>query len=217
MKKDKIIYAVLALIAIGAIIVIAVMGLNENTSFLKHKQLQINIGKSFENEDIKQIAKEVFENEEIIVQKVELYEEIVAITVKDATDEQLEQLNTKINEKYGLENTVKDSITVYEIPKIKISQVITPYILPTIISLAIMVIYALLRYRRIAPLEVIGKILGLNIVAEVLFYSIIAIIRIPFNNAIIPASLAVYAMVSILVFNNLESKRNRIIETENKK
>lgn len=216
--KNKIIYAVLALVAIAAIIIIAIMGLNVSTKYTKNKQLQINIGKQFENEDIKQIAKEVFENEEVIVQKVELYGEIVSITVKEVTDEQLEQLNTKLNEKYGLNNEKADeAITVYDIPNLKVSDIIKPYILPIGISLAIIIIYAGIRYRRLKTIEVLGKIFGFNILAQVLYFSIIAIARIEFNSVILPSAIALYTMISILVFSNLESKNGELIESDNKK
>ena len=217
MKKDKIIYVITALIAIAAIVIIAVMGLNVSTKYKSSKQIQIYIGKSFEDNDIKDICKEVFEDQEVIVQKVELYKEIVNITVEEATDEQLEQLNTKINEKFGLENTVEDSITQYETPTLKISDIVRPYILPIGISLALILVYAGIRYRKISTVEVIGKILGFNILAEVLYISIIALARIQFNGVIIPSAIALYVMISILIFNDFETKQNKLLEQENKK
>ena len=78
----------------------ATIGLNLNLMYSNHKRIEIYLEKEFDNNDIYKIAKEVFGNEEVKVQKVELYEDIASIIVKDATDEQLEQLSSKINEKY---------------------------------------------------------------------------------------------------------------------
>lgn len=45
-------------------------------------RLYVYIQKEFENNDIKQIAKEVFGTDEIVVQKVEVYKDMAVITIK---------------------------------------------------------------------------------------------------------------------------------------
>ena len=206
MKKEKIIYIILAIIAVIALIIIAINGLNVSLKYSANKQIKVNIGKEFQSNDIKNIVKEVIGNDNIIVQKVELYEETAAITVKDITDEQLEELKTKINEKYELENAVDDKITVNDIPNLKLNSIILPYILPIAISLVIILVYAGIKYRKTQVFEVIAKVLGLNILAEVLYISILAITRLPINQTTIPIGLAIYVIVTLMVFNNLENE-----------
>lgn len=217
MEKKKIAYIVLACIIIIGIIVIAFAGFNVSLKYSPNKQVSVYIGKEFESSDIKNIVKEVIGNNKVIVQKVELYEEIVAITVKDITDEQIEQLNVKINEKYGLENTVKEDIKVTQNSNLRIRDIVKPFIIPVAISLAIILIYAGIRFRKINILEVLGKIIGMNVLGVALFVSIIAIVRIPVNALTIPMCLAIYVVVSLAVFNELEEKTQRSMQEAKKK
>ncbi len=217
MEKKKIAYIVLACIIIIGIIVIAFAGFNVSLKYSPNKQVSVYIGKEFESSDIKNIVKEVIGNSKVIVQKVELYEEIVAITVKDITDEQIEQLNVKINEKYGLENTVKEDIKVTQNSNLRIRDIAKPFIIPVAISLAIILIYAGIRFRKINILEVLGKIIGMNVLGVALFVSIIAIVRIPVNALTIPMCLAIYVVVSLTVFNELEEKTQRSMQEAKKK
>lgn len=164
MEKKRIAYIVLACIIIIGIIVIAFAGFNLSLKYSPNKQVSVYIGKEFETNEIKSIVKETIGNKKVIVQKVELYEEIASITVKDITDEQIEQLNTKINEKYGLENTVKDDIKVTQSSNLRIRDMVKPLIMPVALSLVIILIYAGIRFRKIDILEVLGKILGMNVI-----------------------------------------------------
>ena len=56
MKKEKIIYIVLALIAVVAIIVTAINGLNLSLKYSQSKQVQVEIGKEFDSNDIIRIG-----------------------------------------------------------------------------------------------------------------------------------------------------------------
>lgn len=217
MDKRKIGYIVLACIIIIGIIVIAFAGFNVSLKYSPSKQISVYIGKEFESNDIKSIVKEVTGNANCIVQKVELYEEIASITVKDMTDEQIEQLNNKINEKYELENTVADDITITENANVRIRDMVRPFIWPVALSLIVILVYAGIRFRKIEILEVLGKILGMNVLAEVLFVSILAITRIPVNALTIPMCLAIYVVVTVVVFNQLENKTQKRAQEAKKK
>lgn len=217
MEKRKIGYIVLACIIIIGIIVIAFAGFNVSLKYSPSKQVSVYIGKEFESNEIKNIVKEVIGNKKIIVQKVELYEEIASITVEDITDEQIQQLNNKINEKYSLENTVKDDIKVTQNSNLRIRDIAKPFIMPVAISLAIILIYAGVRFRKINILEVLGKIIGMNVLAIAVFVSVIAITRIPVNALTIPMCLAIYVVVTLVMFNELEEKTQRSMQETKKK
>lgn len=217
MEKKKIGYIVLACIIIIGIIVIAFAGFNVSLKYSPNKQVSIYIGKEFESNEIKSIVKDVVGNKQVIVQKVELYREIASITVEDITDEQIEQLNTKINEKYGIENTVKDDIRVTQNSNLRIRDMVKPLIMPVALSLVIIIIYAGIRYRKINILEVLGKIIGMNVLAIAVFVSVIAITRIPVNALTIPMCLAIYVVVTLVVFNELEEKTQRSMQETKKK
>ena len=140
MKKKIIISLALVAIIILGIIFTTIIMLNSNLLYKEHKQIDISLGKEFENSDIEGIVKEVTGSNEVVIQKLEVYEDMVSISVKEISDEQLENLNTKINEKYEIENA-KEDLKVIDIPKVTFGDYIKPYIKPLLISLLIIAIY----------------------------------------------------------------------------
>ena len=54
---------------------------------------------------------------------------MVQITVKEASEGQINELNTKINEKYELENSI-DDVEVVQNANVRLRTLIKPYILP---------------------------------------------------------------------------------------
>lgn len=217
MKKKYLIGLLLSIIVIIGIVLTATIGLNLDLMYSNHKSIDIYVQKEFENDDVYKIAKEVFENEKIKVQKVELYEDMVAIIVKDATDEQLEDLNTKINEKYEIENT-KDDMVITDVPGVKVSYLIKPYILPAIISFIIIIIYLIIYMainnklnRKINILKEIIKVILTIIGIQLLYLSIFAITRLEVNYYALPIGIVIYAFTTILIWMNLE-KQYKIVE-----
>lgn len=212
MKKKNLIGILLGIIIIIGIILTATMGLNLDLMYSSHKSIDINLQKQFENEDVYKIAKEVFENQKVKVQKVELYEDMVSIIVKDATDEQLENLNTKLNEKYELENT-KDDMVITNVPSVEISDLVKPYILPVSISFVIIIIYLVIYMainnrvnRKLSILKEISKAILTIIGIELLYLSVFAITRFEINYITLPIGIIIYAFTTILILMNLEKQ-----------
>jgi hypothetical protein len=201
--NKKILSVILACIVVIGLIVTVTVGLNVDINYCANKQISIYIGEEFEISDIKEIVKDVLGNEKVVIQKVELYEEIVSIKAKDITDEQIDNLIEKINEKYEIENT-KDDITITNNAKLRLRDVIKPYILPIAISLVLILIYTGIKFYKINSLEVIGKLIGFNILAQLLYISILAIVRIPVNMVAVPVAIAIYVATTFAVINNFE-------------
>ena len=212
MKKKNLIGILLGIIIIIGIILTATMGLNLDLMYSNHKSIDVNLQKQFENEDVYKIAKEIFEKEKVKVQKVELYEDMVSIIVKDATDEQLENLNTKLNEKYELENT-KDDMVITNVPSVEISDLVKPYILPVSISFVIIIIYLVIYMainnrvnRKLSILKETSKAILTIIGIELLYLSVFAITRLEINYTTLPIGVIIYAFTTILILMNLEKK-----------
>lgn len=215
----KIIYAVLVCIIIAGIIVIATMGLKADIIYSKNVEIDVYLGKTFNEKDIQTIVNEVFPNERAIIQEIELFEDMVSITLPDnKTEEELnnkvEELNNKINEKYELENKVED-IQVTHNPKIKLSSIITPYIISFGISILIILIYVSIRYRKLGVIRtIISYILSIG-ASEMLLLSIIAITRFPVNRSVIPLGLILSVIViTILGFKNEKELMGKILAEE---
>ncbi len=203
MKNKKIIGSIFILVILAGILITSIWGLNYSFFYQNHKELNIYIGKKFENQDIVHIVQEVIGKQKVVVQKVELYEDMASIHVKEITEEQLTTLNTKINEKYEIENTI-ESIEITEIPKIEGRDLIKPYIVPILISFLLILIYLigyLFFYQQKKEKFVIAKIVGkfiITIIGVLLFYfTIFAITRLPVSRFTIPLGLALYSITTM--------------------
>ena len=215
-KKKKILYTVIALIIVVGILITCIWGFNVNISYTEHKQVDIYIGKEFNSEDINKIAKEVLGKQEIRVQKVEVYEDMVSINAKEITNEQLEQINQKINEKYELENKA-DSLTIISVPKIRLLDKIKPYIIPAIISAVIIIVYSVIRYRKIGVLKLLISLVKSLVLPQAIYFSILAITRLPICRLTMPVALVILVVTLFVEYNNLEkAKDKKDLETKKK-
>mgnify|MGYP004605668967 CR=1 FL=1 len=215
-KKKKILYTVIALIIVVGILITCIWGFNVNISYTEHKQVDIYIGKEFNSEDINKIAKEVLGKQEIRVQKVEVYEDMVSINAKEITNEQLEQINQKINEKYELENKA-DSLTITSVPKIRLLDEIKPYIIPAIISAVIIIVYSVIRYRKIGVLKLLISLVKSLVLPQAIYFSILAITRLPICRLTMPVALVILVVTLFVEYNNLEkAKDKKDLETKKK-
>lgn len=203
--KKKILIAVMACIIIAGAAIIAFVGLNFDINYTANKEVDIYLGTQFEISDIRGLVKEVIGNQAAVIQKVELYEEIVSIKVKDISDEQIEQLLTKINEKYSLE-IKKDDINITNNPNLRGRDLVKPYILPIAISVVLVLIYAGIKFYKVNSIEVISKLIGLNVIAQLFYVSVLAITRLPINKLTIPVSIAIYIATTLAVTINFENK-----------
>ena len=199
----KIAQIILICLVLAGIIVIVTLGFNVGVRYGENTQININIGKEFDSKDIKNIAKEVFGNQSVIVEHVEIYKDVVQITVKDATDEQIEELNNKINEKYELSNDLSnpDDVLVARNANTRLRDLVMPYILPISISAAIIVIYEVIRFRKLGVWKVLYEAILAIIAPQAVLFSIYAIARIPVNRLTAAISIALY-MLS--VFKGIE-------------
>ena len=197
--KKRIIYGIiLGVIIVGAII-IATMGLNADLTYSKNVKVDIYVGKTIENNDIKQIVKEVFGEGRIIVQQVEVYGDMATVLIEeknaDNLEEKIETLNTKINEKYGVENKKEEAIQVVHQPKIRLSSILNPYIMPLTISTIAVLVYAMIRFRKLGALKTLASYLISILLSGALYLSFLAITRIPINRLVIPVGLLIYILV----------------------
>ena len=63
------------------------------------KKVELNIGKEFTISEMKEITKQVFENQPVLIEQIEVYKDVASITTAEITDEQKNELVTKVNEK----------------------------------------------------------------------------------------------------------------------
>lgn len=202
-KKVKIIALLLAIIIIVGVIVTLTIGLNFNLRYQETKKIQLYLEKDFEISDIKKITDEVLPNQDVIIQKVEVYEDSVSIISTDITEEQKINLIDKINEKYEIELSA-DNTEITTIPHTRGRDIIRPYVVPFIIATAIILVYMAIRYRKLGMIKTIVKTAFLLVIAQAVLLSVIAIIRIPIGRVTIPLVLVVYVLSLLGVTNYFE-------------
>lgn len=203
MKNKKIIPILMAVFILVGIIVTCVLGLNFDLSYSAHKQIDIQIGKEFDNKEMKTLVKEVVGNRNVTIQKVELYEDMVSIGIADISEEELQNLTTKINEKYEIENTV-ENIAVTSVPNVRGRDLIKPYLMPIAISfliiLAYIICYVLIKKHLGKKINMVKAILGtIEIIVEfeLLYLALLAITRLPVTALTIPIAIIIYVLTTI--------------------
>lgn len=201
--NKKILYGIISIIIIVGIVMGVTKGFNLGLNYGSNEKIEIYIGKSVNKDEIKDITNQVFEKEKVKIQTVEIFEDMVAITVKTASDEQLDKLVQLINEKYGLEYTTSD-VNIIKSPNIAIMDIVKVYIIPSIIIIVIIMVYMAVRYWKLTFWKVALWTLATSVVAEALLASIYTIARIPVNAIAMPVALLVLGVTvtaTALYFN----------------
>ena len=113
-KKISLLVSI-AVILVGAVM-FAIMGFNYDLSYGTAKRIVVPMKDDFAIEDYKSFAKEIYG--EAKVEVISVFKEGVSIKVKETSDEQLDKLVSKVNEKYNYEYT-KEDLKVTELPKVE--------------------------------------------------------------------------------------------------
>lgn len=216
-SKIKTITIVFALIIVLGIVITLTTGFNVDMMTREHQQVQIDLGKEFNSEDIKQITDEVFANQTVEIQKVEVYEQQVLISTNEITEEQKSDLITKINEKYETEIKA-DETTIDLVPRVYLKDYIIPHIMEFVWATILICLYVVIRYKKLGVLKVLVQtILGLTI-TEALVFSIIVISRIIIGNNIVTVMFVTYVVAIIALTSMFENKLQKIkLEEKNNK
>ncbi len=195
-KKTKIIAIIIAIIIIAGIAVTATIGLNYDLRYQSAQKIELYIEKDFNNSDIKNIVNEVMPNTPVIIQKVEVFEDTVSITAKEITDEQKQNIISKVNERYGT-NLSADSTEIDSISNTRGRDLIKPYIFGFVMSILIILIYIAVRYMNLGVLKTLGQTILALVLTQAVLLSVIAITRIPVGRLTMPIVVAVYLLTLI--------------------
>lgn len=207
----KVIQILLICLIIAGIVVISTVGFNVGLKYSEHKEISININKEFNVSDIRNITKEVFGNKPMIIQQVELYKDMVQISVKEASEEQVSSLNDKINEKYGLENAISD-VKVVDIPNVRLRNVIKPYILPVSIVSVLTIIFAMIVYRKLGVWKVLYDTAMAIVAPQAILSSLYAVTRIPINRIATIVAISVFALSITMIILKLNITKKKLFK-----
>lgn len=204
---------VLILLILAGIIVVALKGFNVSLMSRQHESIDIVIGKEFEINDVKEICKNVFTNKQVVVRVVEVFSDSININVESITDEEKQKLVSAMNEKYVLELT-SENITINTISNIRIRDMVVPYIIPGFVSMFLITLYLIIRFRKVNVVKLLVKLYGLLIVTLAALASIVAILRIPFSSLVVNL-MAVVCVIELIYFTAKMEKNydSMILET----
>ena len=210
-KNKKIILFISIIIIVIGIVVTFVAGFNKGTEYKSMQQVTIYLGTDVDVEKIRSITDVVFGRQPVAIQKVELFNDTVAIATESITDEQLAKLIDYTNQEYGLKNNA-ETTEVTTIPGDSLRDKVVPYALPVILSLAIILIYMGVK-AKIKKENILNAVLTplcWTILVEGILFSIIAICRIPVNMLTMPIAIAIMIITLTVVAYRLEN-----VEKEN--
>lgn len=188
--KNKITYGVLAIVFIVAIVLTFTIGINVDLVYGEGYTIIFAEENKIDIDEVKTITKEIWGNN-CLVQKAEFFNDSAEIKVKDFNDEQLSQLCNKLNEKYSSE-IKKEDLRVEHVSNVKLRTLVEPYIIPSVLSLLLIMIFYAVRYR--GARQMLSLLVNV-IVAGGLYYSLYVIARLPFGTLTIPVGIAMYALI----------------------
>lgn len=211
-NSTKILVILIAIILVLGAVIIFTKGLAFELRYQDSKKVEINLGKTFKEKDIKEITKEVFGNQPVRIQAIEVYNDALSITTTEITEEQKTDLVTKFNEKYELELKAED-ITIEEVAHVRGRDIIKPYLIPFVIITAIVLVCLVIRYNKLNVLEVLTQSIGIIVLAQLVLLCIMAITRMPIGIFTIPAVLLVYMLSTYICTTKFdEDLEKKVIE-----
>ena len=191
-KINKLSIVVVVIIIIGAIIC-KLKGFNIELDYINRQEINISISQEIDIEKIKEISKSVLNNKKIKIKKIGNFKNAVKIIAEEITVEEKKEIINKINEEYKSEIN-SDEIEIFKVPNTRIRDIIKPYILPGILTFVLIISYFIFIYNKNGFKEVFITSLCIPIFMEFLYYSIIAITRIPFGRITNSIAIGLYFM-----------------------
>ena len=195
MKKqssiNKILCIVIGIIIIIGAVIYACKGFNIELMSSGRQKILITNSTKLDSSKIEEIAKNVLENKKVQVQKVERFGNAVEITAISINGEEKQNIISKINEELGL-NISNDDINITNVPYARIREQVKPYILPFMVTFAAVLLYFIIMYHRLGLKKVLRKGIIIPIVTLALYYSIIAITRIPYGRIVNSIAMGLY-------------------------
>lgn len=216
LKNKKILYIIISLLIIIGIISIFVLRLNFTIMYSEHTKINVYLGTEYNLEDIKQITEETLGKQEIIYQEIETFRDSIAINVKYASEEQIDSLETKLKEKYEIDES-EEIIVTDTVSHLRERDIVKPYIIPMIIVTIVILAYVGVRYLNLGLIKVIFTLIFRLIVSQALLLSIIAIARIPIGVYTMPVAILLYIAVVIYTVIQNEDILQKNKENNSKK
>lgn len=185
-KKVLALFVVIVLIL--GILIVTKNGFNYGIEYKGVTELKFMLGQVLDMNEVNSIINEAFNGKELRVQKIDYFNDTVNISVVDPTEEEIQSLLDKLNDRYNQNNDM-NSITRVNTANISLAEIIKPYVLPSCIALILAIAYMGFRYRKQNILKAILLPIFGTLIVEALFFAICGIIRLPITIWTMPIAL----------------------------
>lgn len=176
-----------------------------NEKYNINQKISIKMNDGYEISDVEAIAKDALQSEKITAEKDSKDETTVIINCGIVTEQKIDNLVNKLNEKYSDLNLTAGSIgvnksaKVNEYGKVALKDIAKQYMNYVIISIIVILVYFAVVYRKLGISKILSNSVISIVLGELLYIAIIAIVRYPIDKLIIIAAVAIYlAIVSYL-------------------
>ena len=192
----KILYVGTAIFIIIGILVTAVFGLKYNFDIKGGTRLQIYLGREFDVKDIGSITKEVL-NSSANIEKIDFLGESVAITSDEITDENIEEIILKLNEKYETDEYTTGHTQTVNIPNVRMRDLVSNYMFSLIMAAVIALVYVVFIGKdRIWNVSLMA--VGI-IVSALLLLSVLAVFRIIIDKSILMSGVITFILTVLFI------------------
>ena len=197
-----IVIAIEALVILAGIVIINIMGFNKELRFSQSERIDVYIENEADKAKVKSIVNEVLGDQNNMVQTVEIYQDMVTIRAKEITDDQKNDIVNKLKENYEFKQTAEET-TIKTVPATKIVDMYKKYIVPFVVSGALVLIYMAIRYYKKGIWKVLARTICMPVLAELFLLAVIAIVRIPLGRFTPVLVIAMYiASITGVVIEN---------------
>ncbi len=216
-NKKNIILALILVVIIAGVIVKCTSGMNYALTWKNSSSIIMYIDNSLNEKDMKQILKDVFPKTASKVQFIDKSESEVFITIdkQEITDEEKTAFVEKINERYEDTLTIEE-LKVVENGHVRLIDYIKQFEIEIVIAIVIIVMYYIIRYRKINTKKLIEYLVEALLLPELLFFSILTILRIPVGVWTIPTAVCIF-IITFMVLTYILNKENKKIESKKNK
>ena len=218
--KNKL-YKKLILVAICLVIIIAgtvvklIKGMNYQLKWKKTKSIVLYLDNAQKN-DLDLIVKEAFPGKDFIIQNLEEDDEfLVTIDYINISYNEMNSFVDKLNEKYNMDLTVED-LEIRVNNNVLLLDVVKPYLIPILITVIVVSVYFILRYKKIGAIKIIENLIYGIVMPQWVYFAILALSRLPVGYYTLPISILIY-LISIITLIYIFEKQNLNVSYENSK
>lgn len=197
-----IVIAIEALVILAGIVIINIMGFNKELRFSQSERIDVYIENEADKAKVKSIVNEVLGDQNNMVQTVEIYQDMVTIRAKEITEDQKNDIVSKLKENYEFKQTAEET-TIKTVPATRIVDMYKKYIVPFVVSGGLVLIYMVIRYYKKGIWKVLARTICMPVLAELFLLAVIAIVRIPLGRFTPVLVIAMYiASITGVVIEN---------------